>query len=69
MYLWLWIVVGIAWLWLSGGSLVAWRRNKLGFWPSLLSVGVWTGIAGLVILFAAPYWKAVWEIFLQPGLI
>ena len=69
MYLWLFVAVGIVWLWLSGGSFAAWKTGKLGFWLSLLPFLAWTGIAGLVILFVGPYWRAVWEVLLQPGLV
>ncbi len=67
MYFWLFVVVGLPWLWLVGGSIYAWRQHHLhGFW-SLTSVGVWTGIAACVILFAAPYWQVVYRVLLQPG--
>ena len=67
MYLWLFIVVGLVWLWLVGGSLYAWRQHRLhGFW-SLASIGACTGIAAAVILFGGPYWEVVYRVFGQPG--
>ena len=67
MYLWLFVVVGLVWLWLAGGSVYAWRQRRLhGFW-SLTSFVVLTGIAAGVILFAAPYWQVVYRVLMQPG--
>lgn len=67
MYLWVWIVVGLVWLLLVGGSITAWRDGRLGGFLSLCSGLFWTAVAGCVILFALPYWKTVWSVFIQPG--
>ena len=67
MYWWLFVVVGIVWLWLAGGTVSAWRRKRLGGFWTLMTVGGWTGIAALVILFAAPYWKVIYDVAVQPG--
>ncbi len=68
MYFWLFVVVGLVWLWLVGGSWYAWRRqHRLHGGVSLIAILAWTGIAACVILFAAPYWTAVYRVLLQPG--
>lgn len=67
MYLWLFIVVFVVWLWLSGGSLVAWRSRRLGGGITTMSILAWTGVAALVILFVGPYWRVVYRVAIQPG--
>ena len=67
MYFWAFVVVGLVWLWLAGGSFYAWRQRSLpGFW-SFASIAVVTGIAGAIILFALPYWVVVYRVLIQPG--
>jgi hypothetical protein len=63
---WIALIV-IIWAWLTGGSVYSWREHRLGGWLTLGSVAVWTGVAGLVVLFALPYWKVVYLVLLQPG--
>ncbi len=67
MYLWLFVVVGLIWLFLVGGSFSAWRQRQVGGFVSTLSMLFWTGAAAGVILFAAPYWSVVYRVLLQPG--
>ena len=67
MYLWLFVVVFVLWGWLTGGSFVAWRRNRTHWLLALGSVGVWTTAAALAILFIGPYWQVVYSVFMQPG--
>ncbi len=67
MYFWAFVVVGVVWLWLAGGSFYAWRqRNLHGFW-SFVSIAALTGVAASVILFALPYWTVIYRVFIQPG--
>ena len=67
MYFWLFVVIGLFWLWLAGSAFAAWRTRRLhGFW-SLVSILVLTGGAASIILFAAPYWTVVYRVLLQPG--
>jgi hypothetical protein len=61
------LIIVVIWAWLTGGSIYGWREHKIGPWLTLGSVVVWTGIAGLFLLFALPYWQAVDLILLQPG--
>ena len=67
MYLWLCVVVFVAWLWLTGGSFTAWRGRRLGGGLTTLSILAWTGIAALVLLFVGPYWHVVFQVAGQPG--
>lgn len=67
MYFGLCVAVIVVWLWLAGGSFYAWRRQGLGGGLSLLTGLTFTGIAGLVLLFVGPYWKALYQILGQPG--
>ena len=67
MYLWLWIVVGFVWAWLATSTVSGWWRDRLGGFWMLSSVAVWTGLAGLAILFVGPYWHVVYDVFIQPG--
>jgi hypothetical protein len=61
------LLIVVIWAWLTGGSIYSWREYKLGGWLTLGSVVVWTGIAGLFLLFVLPYGQAVYLILLQPG--
>lgn len=67
MYFWLFVVVLFAWLWLTGGSITAWRGRKLSGAVTAVSILAWTGAAGLAILFVGPYWRVVYQVFGQPG--
>lgn len=67
MYFWWFVLIFVVWAWLTGGSLYGWRQHNLGGWTTLGSVVVWTGIAGLVVLFVLPYWQVVYLVLLQPG--
>jgi hypothetical protein len=61
------LLIVVIWAWLTGGSIYSWREHKLGGWLTFGSVVVWTGIAGLFLLFVLPYGQAVYLILLQPG--
>jgi hypothetical protein len=67
MYFGWFVLIFVIWAWLTGGSIYGWREQKLGGLIALGSVVVWTGIAGLVVLFVLPYWQAVYLILFQPG--
>ncbi len=67
MYWPLFLVVGLIWLWLTVSSLVGWRRDRLGGFWTFASVAVWTGLAGLALLFVGPYWYVLYCVFGQPG--
>jgi hypothetical protein len=67
MYAGWFVLIVVIWAWLTGGSIYSWRENKLGGWLTFGSVVVWTGIAGLFLLFVLPYGQAVYLILLQPG--
>jgi hypothetical protein len=61
------VLIFIFWAWLTGGSIYSWRENRLGILPAIGSVAVWTGIAGVIVLFVLPYWQVVYLVLLQPG--
>ncbi len=61
------MVVVLAWLWLASGSVYGWRRRIIGAPLAVTALVVWTGIAGLVLLFVGPYWRSVYFVLLQPG--
>jgi hypothetical protein len=67
MYIGWFLLIVVVWAWLTGGSIYSWWERKLGGLLTLGSVVVWTGIAGLFLLFALPYGQAVYLILLQPG--
>ncbi len=66
MYFWLFVVVFLVWAWLTASSVAAARSNWTNGVVATGSVLVWTGLAGAVILFAAPYWQVVYLVLLQP---
>jgi hypothetical protein len=67
MYFGWFVVIFVIWAWLTGGSIYGWWERKITGWLTLGSVVVWTGIAGLFVLFALPYWQVVYLVLLQPG--
>ncbi|WP_419758784.1 hypothetical protein [Acidisoma sp.] len=67
MYIGWFVLIFVIWAWLTGGSIYGWREHKIGAWLTAGSVVVWTGVAGLFVLFALPYWKVVYLVLLQPG--
>jgi hypothetical protein len=67
MYFGWFVLIFVIWAWLTGGSVYGWRVQKLGPVIAAGSVVVWTGIAGLIVLFVLPYWQAVYLILFQPG--
>lgn len=67
MYIWLFVVVGLIYLWLLGGTFAAWRSRGLRASLAVLSGLAWTGAAALSILFIGPYWKVIYLVLLQPG--
>jgi uncharacterized membrane protein len=67
MFFWWFVLIFIVWAWAVGGSLYGWRERQFGGWFTTGSVVVATGIAGLVVLFALPYWQVVYLTLLQPG--
>lgn len=66
-YFVLFVVVALAWLWLAGGTIYGWRRRGLHPFTMFAGLAVWTGLAGVVLLFVGPYWRAVYFVLLQPG--
>ncbi len=67
MYFWLFVVVFLIWAWLSVGSLVAAREQRINGFVAFWAVGAWTGLALLAILFIGPYWLAAYQVLFQPG--
>jgi hypothetical protein len=67
MYVVPFLIIVVIWAWLTGGSIYSWWERKLGVLLTLGSIVVWTGIAGLFLLFVLPYGEAVYLILLQPG--
>jgi hypothetical protein len=67
MYFGWFVLIFVIWGWFAGGAVYGWREQTLGLWPALGSVAVFTGIAGLFVLFALPYWQVVYLVLLQPG--
>jgi hypothetical protein len=67
MYVVPFLIIVVIWAWFTGGSIYSWWERKIGVWLALGSVVVWTGIAGLFLLFVLPYGQAVYLILLQPG--
>ena len=66
-YFVLFVAVALVWAWLAGSSVYGWRQRVIGVPLAVTSLVVWTGIAGLVLLFVGPYWRAVYLVLLQPG--
>jgi hypothetical protein len=67
MYFGWFVVIVVIWGWLTGSAIYGWRERTLGVLPALGSVAVFTGIAGLIVLFVLPYWQVVYLVLLQPG--
>lgn len=67
MYFWLFAGVVVVWLWLAGGSAYGWWKGRIGGFYSGVGVLFWSGVAGAVLLFVGPYWRAIYWILLQPG--
>lgn len=67
MYIWLVLLVFVAWLLLAGGVIVGWWSRLYGWFSALSVAGAITAAALAFVLFYGPYWDVIYRVIVQPG--